>query len=370
MQTSHTPSQPCLINCILPPNIANGLILRGSDRQRARALKTQNTTQALFTGRLGAVESARNALRARRARRLMRLQNRWPAAVTPHKQRTIFDAHHTQKIGSPVRTEGQGDTGDPAVDEAYNYMGDTFDLYWKVFERNSLDDEGMPMNGSVHFGRNYDNAFWDGSRMFYGDGDGEQFTRFTKSIDVVAHELTHGVVQFEANLIYWDQSGALNESMADVFGSLVKQYVNDQKADQADWLIGADLFIPGTVQGVAIRSMKAPGTAYDDPVLGKDPQPDHMRNYVKTLEDNRGVHINSGIPNKAFYVIATNLGGYAWERAGLIWYQTLCSTMLRRTANFQNFARLTLLSAGQLFGFSSYEQQAVRDGWESVGITV
>src|SRR5438045_1918371 len=128
--------------------------------------------------------------------------------------------------------------------------------------------------------------------MVCGDGDGALFNRFTIALDVIAHELTHGVTQTEAQLEYRGQSGALNESMSDVFGSLVKQWAGNQTARQADWLIGAGLFTP-TVKGAAIRSMKAPGTAYDDPVLGADPQPADMANYVTTRADNGGVHINS-----------------------------------------------------------------------------
>src|SRR4029079_944922 len=134
--------------------------------------------------------------------------------------------------------------------------------------------------------------------------------------------LTHGVTQDEAQLVYSNQSGALNESLSDVFGSLIKQFSLNQTADQADWLIGAGL-LTKQVNGVALRSMKAPGTAYNDPVLGKDPQPAHMKDYVNTISDNGGVHINSGIPNHAFYLIATQIGGNAWEKAGQIWYLTL-----------------------------------------------
>ncbi len=156
--------------------------------------------------------------------------------------------------------------------------------------------------------------------------------------------------------------------MSDVFGVLVKQYNLGQTADQADWLIGQGLFT-SNVNGVALRSMKAPGTAYDDPVLGKDPQPAHMKDYVNTFEDNGGVHINSGIPNHAFYVIATTIGGNAWEKAGRIWYVTL-RDKLSVTSNFQAAADLTFQTAGELFGAGSSEQQAVQTGWAAVGITV
>jgi Zn-dependent metalloprotease len=169
-------------------------------------------------------------------------------------------------------------------------------------------------------------------------------------------------------LTYSQQSGALNESMSDVFGSLVKQYTLGQTADQADWIIGAGL-LTGNVNGIGIRSMKAPGTAYDDPVLGKDPQPAHMKDYVNTVSDNGGVHINSGIPNHAFYVTALELGGNAWQKAGQIWYVTL-RDKLTNNSNFQNCANLTYETAGELFGAGSIQQQAVKTGWAEVGLTV
>jgi Zn-dependent metalloprotease len=158
--------------------------------------------------------------------------------------------------------------------------------------------------------------------------------------------------------------------MSDVFGSLVKQKRLNQTSAQADWLIGAELLIKENVNGVALRSMKAPGTAYDDPVLGKDPQPEHMSDFVFTFEDNGGVHINSGIPNKAFYLVATQLAGYAWERAGRIWYETLRDSRLRPNTGFRRFARLTIAVAERLYGVNSAEQQAVREAWKQVGIAV
>jgi Zn-dependent metalloprotease len=154
--------------------------------------------------------------------------------------------------------------------------------------------------------------------------------------------------------------------MSDVFGSLVKQYSLGQTADQADWLIGQGLLAAG-VNGVALRSMKAPGTAYNDPVLGKDPQPAHMKDYVNTISDNGGVHINSGIPNHAFYVVATQIGGKAWEKAGQIWYIAL-RDKLTSNSKFQDCANLTYQTAADLFGVNSLEQQAVLNGWSEVGI--
>jgi len=363
--------------CILPSSVLKSLALRGGKTILSNgktlaetALDSLDLTHAFTLVRVGSDESQAPQRQLARLQRVA-LKARGLSAASGGKNRTIYTANHKQKLpGTPVRAEGDPDTGDVAVDEAYKYMGNTYDFYQEVFGRDSVDDEGLPLNGTVHFSKNYDNAFWDGQRMIYGDGDGKQFDRFTKCVDVIGHELTHGVTQYEAGLIYFAQTGALNESISDVFGSLVKQYVSNQKADQADWLIGQGLFLP-SVNGVAIRSMKAPGTAYDDPIVGKDPQPAHMKDYVKGLQDNGEVHVNSGIPNHAFYLAATKLGGFAWQTVGPVWYQTLQSPLLKRTANFRSFARLTVAVAQQLYpGLNSPEQQAIREGWAEVGVAV
>ena len=347
------------IFCILPPHILRSMAQSGRPQQRARALRTlatDNTFRALrTTPRLPAPT-------ARRRPNML--------AIEGQKQRTIFSAHNTETLpGDVVRTEGAPSSGDPAIDEAYDGLGATFDFFSEVYDRNSIDDEGLLLNATVHFGQEYNNAFWNGERMVFGDGDGELFNRFTIALDIIGHELAHGVTEDEAQLVYFFQSGALNESVSDVFGSLVKQYVLKQTADQADWLIGAGLFT-AEVNGVALRSIKAPGTAYDDPVLGQDPQPAHMSDYVQTFEDNGGVHINSGIPNHAFYLAATQLGGYAWEKAGRIWYETLRDSQLRPITTFKRFAQLTLANAQRLYGTSGPEQQAVLSAWNQVGIVL
>ena len=220
---------------------------------------------------------------------------------------------------------------------------------------------------TVHYGTRYDNAFCDGTQMVFGDGDGVIFQPFTRSLDVIGHELAHGVTQYTSGLNYQDQSGALNESVSDVFGVLVKQRLLGQSADQADWLVGAEL-LADDVEGVALRSMAAPGTAYDDPRLGKDPQPAHLRDYVETTDDNGGVHINSGIPNKAFHVLATTLGGNAWEVAGQVWVNTITGD-ISADCDFATFAALTLTAAGSRHGADSEVATAVRAAWESVGVT-
>lgn len=323
--------------------------------------------QSLRSARQGHASDLRTTRRFRHERRASRPP--W-LNTGAGLQRTIFDAGESQRLpGQEVRAEGDPPTGDDAVDEAYDHLGATYDLYSDVYDRNSIDNEGLPLNGTVHFGQEYDNAFWDGSRMVFGDGDGELFNRFTIPVDVVGHELTHGVTGDEAGLIYWGQSGALNESVSDVFGSLVKQYQLQQKAEDADWLIGEGL-LTDEVNGEALRSMKSPGTAYDDPVLGKDNQPATMADYVRTIADNGGVHTNSGIPNHAFYLAATNIGGYAWDEVGLVWYSVLTGGQLSRSAQFATFANLTVLAAAELFRDDPGVADGVSDAWNQVGIHV
>ena len=288
-------------------------------------------------------------------------------AVAGDPQRTIRDAGGTEDLaGRVVRREGEPATGDAAADEAYGGLGATYDLYWDVFRRDSIDGAGLPLVGVVHYGTDYDNAFWDGERMVFGDGDGETFNRFTIAVDVVGHELTHGVTDATAMLEYQGQSGALNESVSDCFGSMVKQRVLGQAAADADWLIGAGLLADG-IEGVALRSMSAPGTAYDDPRLGgRDPQPAHIDDFVTTTTDNGGVHINSGIPNRAFQLAATGIGGRTWEGAGRVWYAVLTGGGLAAQATFAEFARLTETAAAEVLG--EHAAGAVRDAWAQVGV--
>ena len=290
------------------------------------------------------------------------------AETAPAPDRTIYDAQRREVLpGVRVRGEDDPPTDDIAVDEAFDGLGATFYFFWDAFGRNGIDNAGGPLLATVHYGRDYDNAFWNGEQMVFGDGDGEIFTGFTSSVTIIAHELGHGVTEASGGLEYQNQSGALNESISDVFGALTEQHQQGQTADEASWLIGAGIFT-AAVEGRALRSMTEPGTAYDDDVLGKDPQPAHMRDFVVTNGDNGGVHINSGIPNRAFAVAALELGGRAWERAGLIWYRTLTSGTLPPTTNFARFAAATVRAAQAEYGEGSEEVAAVRAGWTDVGV--
>ncbi|MCD0502400.1 M4 family metallopeptidase [Bordetella petrii] len=338
---------------VIPPYMLDRLAQHASPRVRQRAIATLR------------IEQQERSLRATQGVAPAAAQVPQPSARPPGQaDRAIHTAANgTDLPGRLVRAEGQPASGDIAVDEAYEYLGATYELFWQVYRRHSIDNAGMLLVGTVHYGDEYDNAFWNGAQMVFGDGDGEVFNRFTIAVDVVGHELCHGVIDHEAGLRYQGQSGALNESLSDVFGSLVKQHHAGQEAGQADWLVGAGLFTQA-VNARALRSMSQPGTAYDDPALGKDPQPDHMRDYVDTTEDNGGVHINSGIPNRAFYLAATALGGPAWERTGRVWYDTLRDKRLGANADFATFASLTI----EVAGADGDTQQAIRQAWRQVGV--
>jgi Zn-dependent metalloprotease len=342
----HAPTGRCRCCAIMPPYILEHLAQTGDADQRARAFETLAASERL-RGERAALGGARV---------------RVPAGG---KRRTIYDAKGLSRLpGTLVRGEKDPPVPDRAVDEAFDGLGATFDFYQAVLARTSIDGRGQRLDGSVHFRKRYDNAFWNGSQMVFGDGDGKIFGAFTSCLDVIGHELTHGVVQYEANLAYHDQPGALNESFADVFGSLVKQYALKQTVDEADWLIGKGLLL-GKYADQALRSMKAPGTAYDNPFLGKDPQPADMKGYVKTDQDEGGVHLNSGIPNRAFYLAAKAFGGHAWDTAGKVWYAAL-TRGLDAQSDFADAARATIAAAETLLGAKG--KAAVAGAWAAVGV--
>ena len=273
----------------------------------------------------------------------------------------VHTCHNTASLpGDVVRSAGDPDSGDAAVDEAAYGISGSLALFSEVFGRSSYDGSGASVSLSVHYEQGYDNAYWDGTQLVFGDGDGEFFGRFTTPVDVLGHEFSHAVTEHTAGLTYQGQSGALNESLSDVFGSCLKQRLLGQRVDEADWLIGEGLFLSG-VQARALRDMAHPGTAYDDPRLGKDPQVGHMDDYVDTGDDNGGVHTNSGIPNRAFQLAALAVGGTSWDGAGRIWFAALTGGQVGPDTDFAGFAAATVAVAGE-------HADAVARAWEEVGV--
>ena len=261
------------------------------------------------------------------------------------KNRNTYTAGNgTSLPGTLLISEG-GSSGDAVAQAAHNNTGTTYDYYYNTFGRDSFNGSGATLKSTVHYSNRYNNAFWNGAQMVYGDGDGSVFSPLGSSLDVVAHELTHAVTQYTAGLIYSYQSGALNESYSDVFGVMV---------DRDDWLLGEDVYTPAT-PGDALRSLSNP------PQFG---QPDHMNNYVNTSSDNGGVHTNSGIPNKAAYNIATAIGKDKMEK---IWYRTL-TMYLTSGSQFNDARDASLQAAADLYGSYSAEATAVQSGFSAVGL--
>lgn len=282
--------------------------------------------------------------------------------------RRISDAENREVLpGKLKRSEGEAAVQDADVNTVYDSFGSIYHFLQEVLNQSSIDGHGVALKGSVHFGDHYDNAFWDGEQMVFGDGDGEVFATFTRSFTVVAHELGHGFLQHTTNFDYQGQAGALNESCADVFGIMAEQWTLKQSVEESDWFIGREVFTD-QIAGDALRSMANPGTAYDDPSLGADPQPENMSEFVTTREDNGGVHLNSGIPNRAFYLAATGIGGNSWEGAGRIWMDVLLSRTLPLDATFAAFADATITHAKRIFGVDSSEANAVITAWDQVGV--
>jgi Zn-dependent metalloprotease len=281
--------------------------------------------------------------------------------------RYLYDCQNqSQERLKLIRSDaGQMGAMDDAGKQAWEYVGLVREYLKNILHRDSIDDAGMDYHINIHYGVNYANAFWDGDEIIFGDGDGEVFGSLTRSLDVIAHEIGHGITQFTANLEYNGQSGALNESFSDVLGTAITQYIEKTEDTRSDWLIGDEIMI-NNAKGEALRSMLAPGTAFENALMGRDPQPAHMKDYFAGPEDSQGVHINSGIPNKAFALSAREIG---IREVTLIWYEAL--KLLWPTANFNDAATVISETARKLVNSgkaSKGSPQKIRAAFRDVGI--
>jgi len=248
-----------------------------------------------------------------------------------------------------------------AARHIHRKMTELTNFYKRIFNRNSIDNHGMGLLSSIHFGENYPNAYWNGAQMIFGDGDGEIFCNFAQADDVLAHEFAHGVTQFLLGLGFWDQAGALNESISDVFASVFRQWRMRQPSDRADWKIGSTILGPKAIERgyTCLRSLSTP-----DAVECIAPQPKHMRNY----DADGDPHINSGIPNHAFYLASMATGGNTWDRLALVWYSALASGRRQPNMSFEEFAKLTIARATALFRNTTDVPRAVEQAWRDVGV--
>lgn len=269
-----------------------------------------------------------------------------PAGTTPKVD--VFDAKNSMNLpGQEV--EGKG----PAEAQRVRSHADAVKQLDGTLPKTDMPDL------VVNYGTVYPNAFFDGEYLVFGEGDGEIFGDFTKPVEVFAHEYGHKIIEGGPKLEYTGQPGALNEHIADVIGVCVKLH---QDKGKGDWRIGAGLFLK---PGPALRDMAKPGTAYDNDLLGKDPQVGHMDKFVDTFLDNGGVHINSGIPNKAFTVFAGKSGQHPWQAPLKVWLKAMAKA--KPTTTFAEFAALTHNAAADQ---PQPVRTAVVEGWKAVGITV
>lgn len=249
---------------------------------------------------------------------------------------------------------------DGAAVDAHYYAGLTYDYFKKTHNRNSYDGKGAAIISTVHYGKDYNNAFWSGTQMVYGDGDGKKFLPLSGSLDVIAHELTHALTESTAGLIYWNDAGAINESMSDIFGVLIEH----EYSKTADWQIGEDVYTPDT-PGDALRSLA-------DPTVNG--LPDHYTKRYLGTEDFGGVHINSSISNKAAFLLANGgthfnvqVKGIGIEKTGKIFYRTL-TQYLTPTTKFRQLQAAAVQAATDLYGANSEEVKSVKAAFAAVGL--
>lgn len=265
--------------------------------------------------------------------------------------------------GELVINEGEW-SSDPVVQKAHDNFGLTYDYFSNVFNRDSFDNSGSTIVNTVHLGKQYNNAFWNGNQFAFGDGDGVLFGPFGDALDIVAHEFSHAVTQYEANLDYVTESGALNESFSDIFGELTELYHGE--GTTGEWLLGEDAKTPA-IQGDALRSM------IDPPMHG---QPDHYFDIIRspTSIDAGGVHFNSGIMNKAAYLIADGgtfnsyaINGIGSENTANLFYSVL-SNYLISSSNYADLAESLQQASESMFGAGSTEHDTVISTIEAIGL--
>ncbi len=344
--------------CALPARVLEHVARKAAPQHQARLARHQEESAEIRLQRHGPQDSAR-AARAGRG-----------ASAPAQGGLSVYDAGFTKTLpGRLVREAGTAASRDTTVNHAWDNVSITLQFFAEVFGRDSLDGKGMHVDASVHYGEQFSNAMWTGKEMLFGDGDGIHIMGFAQSLDIVAHELTHAVTQHTitgglgqhrvgGKVVLAGQAGALNESLSDVFACMVKQWHRKESVSRADWLLGEGILAPGL--GKAVRSLKDPGNpvhTYED-----DDQARDMRGFVPGGD----VHANSGIPNHAFYLAASALGGHSWEHAGHIWYEAIGH--LGKNASFADAAQVTMQAADSLFGVASKEHKSVHKAWQQVRV--
>ena len=341
---------PCCF--IVPPDVLERLA-------RDRSLSAEERRALVETLRFETEWRRLRDANARASRARKRLASAAPTngSAGPPEILVYDCAHGTSLPGKAVTAPG----ADATSRNVFATTRAVAEFYRKVFGWNSVDNAGMSLLSSVHFSVQYNNAFWNGSQMTYGDGDGRIFVDFSRANDVIGHELTHGVTQFSAEFRYTNEAGGLNESMSDVFGSMFRQWQAKQSVAEADWLIGRDIMGPAAIAKgyTCLRDLANPGAKH---CLA--PQPAHFSKYEPGMDP----HYSSGIPNLAFYKAAAAIGGHSWEKAGRIWFAALTSFASSPGMKMSAFAKRTRSLASNLFSAEPGVGKAVDAAWKAVGL--
>ena len=283
-----------------------------------------------------------------------------PAELAAAPAITVYDCKHQQTLPGTF-VPNAGSSSDATAARTSKETTLVADFYKKIFNRNSIDNAGMNMVSSIHYGVNYNNAMWNGAQMIYGDGDNQIFTDFTKGNDVIGHELTHGVTQHSLQLAYADDAGGLNESISDCFGSMFRQWQASQDVNHADWLIGHDIMGPtATAKGfTCLRDMANPAAAH---CLAAQPTK------YSQITPGMDPHYSSGPPNLAFCLACKKVGGHSWEKVGQVWYRVLTATGPSPNMKMKAFADDTRKVAAQMFPADPTVAAGVDYGWKQIGL--
>ena len=345
---SHAPALPYRSMCcfIVPPGV-----LKKYARDGAIDAATRKSLQDTYveTERLRGLREAHRIATLRDADRFL------AGAAVHLPAQHLFDCVHRKGLPGKAVAAPAG-----AFKTVFDTTAKVVEFYKTVLGRNSVDNKGFDLPSSLHYAKNYDNAFWNGSQMVYGDGDGKLFGEMYLSPDVIGHELTHGVTQNLSALRYEGESGALNESISDVFGTVFNQWLNDWAVTEPrGWLVGAGIMAPAALAKgfTCLRDMAQPSAPHC-----LSPQPE----LYSKIDPTADVHENSGVPNKAFANFARAAGGQAWGHAIKAWYDTCINRALRSDATFSEFAALTIASALKLGGAALQSQCA--SAWAEVGV--
>lgn len=338
--------------CIVPPDVLDRLSRDRKIQPAARkaAADTARLTTEIRKLRDQATKVTRTVGAAGGVVRIL--------AATP--KITVYDCKHTQTLpGSPISTPAR--STDATVKRTFVETTGVATFYKKAFDRNSIDDAGMTLMSSVHYGVKFNNAMWNGTQMLYGDGDAQLFVDFTRGNDVIGHELTHGVTQHSLQLAYTSDAGGLNESISDCFGSMFRQWEANQDVTKADWLIGSDILGPAAkAKGYScLRDMANPASK-----KALAPQPTKYSQLTPGMDP----HYTSGPPNLAFCVACRTAGGRSWETVGLVWYRALTGFGPSPHMKMKTFANRTRTVAKQLFPANPKIAAAIDTGWKQVGL--